>query len=450
MRKKFKIVIFLFILSITTIYKINAAAKYGVFIGINEYPNPNQKLGGCVNDAKKWKNFIKNEFGVSDSNSDILLDVQATRSNIINTIKKYQNKAVSGDVFIITYSGHGALFLDSKSEELDETEWIEVPSAGNPPDKYDSAICPIDSGETTSGKPWRNLILDDELYELFSVFLAKGAAVYFISDSCHSGSIARSLGGKQLNFETANNSEFKYRFASTFKLFNINSFDSIPKPTFQRTIIQRSVPGNLLLILAGSQDNQFSLDVNTPTGRQGLFTASFIEQYQQLKSAGIKPTFAQVMERTRPVVEEFSKNIPPIKPGFPVVPQIPRFDARFFCGELNAPMFSFPNCGSLATAPSLKVILKITDSNGTAINGGAIGLLKFGTNTNPNGITLEDVILLGRSDARGFYDSKDYKVIQGKYLIKVIKSGYKSFVQEVDIKESQNGTAILNFRLVKE
>lgn len=449
MGKTFKLFIFLFILSITFITQINAATKYGIFIGINEYPNPNQRLGGCVNDAKKWKNLAKNEFGVSDNNSDMLLDTQATRANIINTIKKYQNKAVAGDIFIITYSGHGALFSDSKSEDLDETELIEVPSIGKPLDKYDSAICPIDSGETTSGKPWRNYILDDELYELFSVFLAKGAAVYFISDSCHSGSIARSLSRKQLNFETAKNSNSKYRFASTFEMFNISSFDSIPKPAYQRTITQRSVPGNLLLILAGSQDNQFSLDVNTPTGRQGLFTASFIEQYQQLKSSGIKPTFAQVMERTRPMVEDFSKKVPPLKPGLPVVPQIPRFDARFFCGELNAPMFSFPNCGSLATAPSLRVVLKVTDANGTAINGSAIGLLKFGTNTNPNGITPEDVILLGRSDARGFYDSKDYKVIQGKYLIKVIKAGYKSFVQEVDVKESQNGTAILNFRLVK-
>lgn len=450
MRKTFKPAIFVFILSIIFINRIDAATKYGVFIGINEYPNPKQRLGGCVNDAKKWKNLAKNEFGVSEGNSDILLDAQATRANILNTIKKYQTKAAVGDVFILTYSGHGALFPDSKSEDLDETEFIEVPSIGKPLDKYDSAICPIDSGEMTSGKPWRNYILDDELYELFSVFLVKGAAVYFISDSCHSGSIARSLGGKQLNFDTAGNSDFKYRFASTYEMFKIDSFNSIPKPSFQRTVTQRSVPGNLLLILAGSQDNQFSLDVTTSTGRQGLFTAKFVEEYHQLKAAGSKPTFAQVMERTRPLVEDFSRRVKPMNPGFPIVPQIPRFDARFFCGELNIPIFSFPNCGSLATAPSLKVVLKITDSVGTPIKGGAVGLLKFGTNTNPNGITPEDVILLGRSDERGFYDSKDYKVVQGKYLIKVIKSGYKSFIQEVEIKESRNGAAILNFRLAKE
>lgn len=425
-----------------------AATKYGVFVGINDYPKPEQKLGGCVNDAKKWKSLAENEFGVASGNSEILLDGGATRANILGAIKKYQNKASAGDVFIFTYSGHGTLFPDSKSEDLDETESLEVPSIGLPLDRYDSAICPIDSGDATSGKPWRNLILDDELYQLFSGFLAKGAAVYFISDSCHSGSIARALGGKKLNFET-DNLAVKRRFASTFELLNIKSLDSIPKPSAQRSISQRRVPGNLLLILAGSQDNQFSLDVNTPEGRQGLFTSRFTEQYQSLKSGATKPTLAQLMERTRPLVEDYSRKIP-VRPGVSVVPQIPRFDARFFCGELDVPLFSFPNCGSLATAPPLKVILKVADENGAAIKGAAIGLLKFGTNTNPNGITLEDVILLGRSDERGFYDSKDDQVIPGKYLIKVIKAGYKSFVQQVDVRESQNGTAILSFKLIGE
>lgn len=446
MMKIKRIFLILTILTIATAFETFAATKYGVFVGINEYPK--NKLGGCVNDAKKWKALAESEFGVSGANSEILLDFQATRANILNAVKKYQNKAAAGDVFIFTFSGHGTLFPDSLSEDVDETESLEMPSIGLPPGKYDSAICPIDSGETTSGKPWRNYILDDELYDLFSVFLAKGTAVYFISDSCHSGSLARSLGGNKLNFETTDPA-VKRRFASPYEMFDIKSFDSVPKPSTQRTIAQRSVPGNLLLILAGSQDNQFSLDVNTQTGRQGLFTKTFVEQFQQLKARGTKPTLAQLMEQTRPLVEDYSRNVPP-RPGFSVVPQIPRFDARFFCGELNIPLFSFPNCGTLATAPPLKVILKVTDSKGTAIDGAAIGLLKFGTNTNPNGITMEDVILLGRSDRRGFYDSKDYKVIQGKYLIKVIKSGYKSFIKEVDVRENGRGTAVLNFSLVGE
>lgn len=450
MKKVSKTLIILLFLLIAVFTKTEAATKYGVFIGINEYPEPRQKLGGCVNDAKKWKNLFKSDFGVSENNSDILLDAQATRANIINTIKKYQNKAAAGDVFILTYSGHGTLFPDSKSEDIDETESVEAPSSGFPLDRYDSAICPVDWKETTSNKPWRNRILDDELYELFSVFLAKGVVVYFVSDSCHSGSIARSLGGRKLNFETPDGLSFKRRFASPFEAFDIKSFNSIPKPAFQRTITQRSVPSNLLLVLAGSQDNQFSLDVNTSEGRQGLFTATFIEQYRELKESGIKPSLAQVMERTRPLVEDFSKKVPPKNPGDTVVPQIPRFDARFFCGELNIPMFSFPNCGINATASPIKIVIKVTDSSDNPLSGSAIGLLKYGTNTEPNRIRPEDVILLGRSDARGLYDSKDLKIVRGKYLVKVIKSGYKSFVREVEIKESQNEMALMTFKLVKE
>jgi hypothetical protein len=436
----------LFCLCLFSVFTVRGANKYGLFIGINDYPAPMSKLGGCVNDARKWRNLAKNDFGVSESNSDILLDAQATREGIISTIKKYQSLVSAGDVFIMAYSGHGTLFPDSRSEQLDEAENIQMPSIKLPPDKYDSAICPFDSRQTTSGKPWKNLILDDELYELFSGMMAKGAAVYFISDSCHSGSMARGLGGKTLNFSPDSTST--RRFSPPLKALDISSFSQLSTPRTQQTIRQRELSSNLLLILAGSQDDQFSLDVSTSGGRHGLFTATFNEQYEKLKGAGNQATLASVMDKTRPFVEDYSMNVPP-DPGEKIIPQIPRFDARFFCGTLDIPLFSFPNCGENA-AKNVKVVAKITDQSGNPITGAAMGLLKFGTNTNPHGIRPEDALLLGRSDTNGLYQSNEQKVAAGRYLIKVIKTGFKPFIQEVEITESTQGTAVLTFKLVSE
>lgn len=441
--QKLTLIFFFFGLFVTQV----SAAKYGLFIGINDYPPPMSKLGGCVNDARKWKNLVKNEFGMSESNSDILLDAQATRDNILNAIKKYQAKVSAGDVFIMSYSGHGTLFLDSKSEIKDESQSIEIPSYGYELDNYDSALCPIDTSSNTSGKPWKNLILDDELYELFSGIMAKGAAVYFISDSCHSGSMARGLGGKTISPSLKSGTSLR-RFSPAFSALKINSFNELPTPRNQKIAQNRELSSNLLLVLAGSQDDQFSLDVSLDNGRQGLFTAVFTDTYTNLKASGSQPTFASVMDKTRPFVEDFSRKVPP-EPGKDLVPQIPRFDARFFCGTLDIPLFSYPNCGNNASS-SVKVVAKITDANGNPVTGAALGLLKFGTNVNPNGIRPEDAILLGRSDEKGLYNSKETKVAAGKYLVKVIKSGYKSFIEQVEITNNNNGMAILSFKLSKQ
>ena len=117
--------------------------------------------------------------------------------------------------------------------------------------------------------------------------------------------------------------------------------------------------------------------------------------------------------------------------------------------SINLPLFSFPSCGGNVSS-NVKVVAKVTDANGNPVTGAALGLLKFGTNVNPGGIRPEDAILLGRSNEKGLYQSGDQKVAAGKYLVKVIKKGYKSYIQEVNITENNNGMAILTFNLAKE
>src|SRR4051794_25186164 len=187
-------------ISLTTIFGTNGSAmgkKYGVFVGINDYPGTDSDLNGAVNDAQNMRKLLTTKFGYPLANTSILLDSQATRANILNTVRAYVAKVGLGDILVFDYSGHGTLFPDIYSDVVDETQETEVDiliQDGSryqlPSDYSDAAIVPWDFDSAASGKVWRGLILDDELYDLFSGIPGKGATVVFVSDSCHSGTIA--------------------------------------------------------------------------------------------------------------------------------------------------------------------------------------------------------------------------------------------------------------------
>jgi len=139
--------------------------KKALCIGINEYPFQKHGLNGCVNDAKAWGDLLVNHYGFANKNVKLLFDYQATRSNIIASLNKIMAGAVAGDIFVIVISAHGTYVADLSNDGSD---------------KYEEAICTYDCE--------RNLIMDDELSEMFSK-LPKGVNLTMISDLCHAGTM---------------------------------------------------------------------------------------------------------------------------------------------------------------------------------------------------------------------------------------------------------------------
>ena len=200
--------------------------KYGLFVGINNYPAPTNTLYGAVNDAKNMKSLLETKFGFTAANDAILTDQQATRAAILSNLASLGAKAGAGDLLVFQYSGHGTLFPDKYSDEVDETQKTELhvvfedgSKLDIPSNYYDSAICPWDLDSESSGKNWGNLILDDELYAAFAPLTAKGVQVVFIADSCHSGSVAKA--GKLAG---------QVRFANPFAIRKVSSFDDLRCP----------------------------------------------------------------------------------------------------------------------------------------------------------------------------------------------------------------------------
>ena len=94
----------------------------------------------------------------------ILLTRKATRNNVLKAIRTAAGTLSAGDLFFMSYSGHGGQMPDVSGEEED---------------KKDETWCLYD-GE----------LIDDELYNELGAF-AGGVRVIVLSDSCHSGTVVR-------------------------------------------------------------------------------------------------------------------------------------------------------------------------------------------------------------------------------------------------------------------
>lgn len=182
----------------------------------------------CHNDAIAMS-LITKKIGYQ---SFILLDKHATHDNISAAISSAATKLKPGDIFLVTYSGHGMQTLDIDGDEKDgkDETWV----------LYDRQM------------------LDDELHQLWASF-SLGVRIVVISDSCHSGTIARSTLAKLRNQTDKENS----------------------------VIIKASG-----ILIASSQDNQLSWE-NT-ANKNGDFTTAllkvwddgrFIGSYKQFRNA---------------------------------------------------------------------------------------------------------------------------------------------------------------------
>ena len=268
--------------------------KYGLFVGINEYPGKDSKLLGAVNDAVKMQALLVSKFGFDKQNTTLMTDRNATRANILQAFEDYRAKASAGDLFVFHNSSHGTLWPDIMSEIQDETEQILVPEYYERAINWDNALVPVDADQKTSGKPWGNLILDDELFEIFSSFTEKGIRVVVIIDACNSGSLAR---GAKPTARTRN--------LPLNKVFGVEKFEDIKFsfPTPPKLAKRTTSMNGLYLVLAAAKDNEYALDI--PSGEpMGLFTKNLIEILNLPNAKDL--SYRQLMDTLSPRVSDTS------------------------------------------------------------------------------------------------------------------------------------------------
>jgi hypothetical protein len=153
------------------------SGKHALLIGIENYRNV-ARLNGAINDVNLMKGLLRERFGFQQDDFIILLDEKATHTGIEQAFTALIKRVNPGDFVYIHYSGHGSQTADLNGDEprdqKDET-WVSFgtrePQQENEIDNYD--------------------VLDDEINAWLAAIYAKTNQVIFVSDSCHSGTVAR-------------------------------------------------------------------------------------------------------------------------------------------------------------------------------------------------------------------------------------------------------------------
>src|SRR3954469_21230797 len=140
-------------------------AHRSLHIGLNfvdpaGYDGWDGQLAACERDAEDMLSIAK----AQGYEARHLKREQATSAHVLKELAQAASSVRAGEHFFLTYSGHGGQVPDTNGDE---------------PDHFDETWCLHD-----------RMLLDDELYAMFGRFAA-GARIFVLSDSCHSGTVAR-------------------------------------------------------------------------------------------------------------------------------------------------------------------------------------------------------------------------------------------------------------------
>ena len=239
-------------------------------IGLNSvdslhYQGWSGPLNACEADADDMADLAGHQGFASTK----LLTNKATRDAVLLEIANAAKQLKSGDMFFLTYSGHGGQAPDLNGDE---------------DDGKDETWCLYD-GE----------LIDDELYSSWGAFKS-GVRILLLSDSCHSGTVTRARPeppppGTRSRMMPPDIAEQTYQqnkeFYDTLQKDVVKAAGrALPDPdtmlalvaTNPRAaeIVKKFKPS--VILISGCQDNQTSLD--------GAHNGAFTEQLLKVWGAG--------------------------------------------------------------------------------------------------------------------------------------------------------------------
>lgn len=151
----------------------DGGAVRALVIGIDAYQHV-RPLKGSVADARDIEGALRT-MGTSDVVT--LIDAQATRANILQTISELVQRTKANDLIIFSIAGHGA----------QEPETIK----GSEPDGMQDVFLLPGFEPTAEGSKQR--ILGSEFNHFIRQFELRGAKMLFVADTCHGGGMAREI-----------------------------------------------------------------------------------------------------------------------------------------------------------------------------------------------------------------------------------------------------------------
>ena len=195
-----------------------------VIIGINYYNSANNRLYGCVNDAKSIRNLLIYKFNFNHRNIKLLIDepnnIQPNKKNIINFTRDLILSSGNNDKLFFFYSGHGIQRIDRSNDEKDN---------------LDEALISSDL----------HIIRDDSIFKIFSK-LNPYAKLFFLMDLCHSATVG----------------DLQFTYLNLHK----------PVINSKRVTVNKNIS-----MISSSKDNQLSYDAYIKNKYRGVLTYTFLK-----------------------------------------------------------------------------------------------------------------------------------------------------------------------------
>lgn len=166
-----------------------ARENYALLIGANEYRNLDERwwLNGPKNDVEMVRDYLLTEAPVPFAADNVMMLTDgvegvepATLQAIRTAFAELTEKAQPGDFIYLHFSGHGT----------------QAPATDDPNelDGLDELFLPVDIGQWNDGIGHvENALVDDEIGAMVDALRAKGADVWVVFDSCHSGTATRAV-----------------------------------------------------------------------------------------------------------------------------------------------------------------------------------------------------------------------------------------------------------------
>lgn len=199
------------------------AKDRALLVGVDFYRQKGiPPTNGSVADAEAMRQLLVNKFSFAAASVKVLTNQEATTQNILNELDRIVSETKPGDRVFFHYSGHGFQVPDEYI--LDEKDGLDEVIA-----PYNVQAIKKPNGNVNLTLTAGTYITDD-VFNDYSIKLA-GRSVVMIFDSCHSGSISRSLSTK-----SRENSRFLRLEESSRSMADANTFSYTPKDTNSRDL----------------------------------------------------------------------------------------------------------------------------------------------------------------------------------------------------------------------
>ncbi len=274
----------------------SATGGRALIIGIDDYANPRLKLQGSRQDAEHMQRFAVEKLGMKPDHVRVLLNDEATAKSILNSIDQFLiAPSRPGERLLLYFSGHGHHVADQDGDEKSGPN-------GDPNDARDEILVTYDT-EVSGREAVGSFIRDDELR--LRIMGASDRQFIVIVDSCHSGTMTRSLDDGD---GAAVRSPFIMAEASTRSAIP----DPVSRDIYQEVRKDREGMGdgatNVITWTAVSATQLAHVDQSTQPPSGGVFTNAFLRGIEKLsadKSRNGKVSHAELLAYVRQQSEEY-------------------------------------------------------------------------------------------------------------------------------------------------